>query len=131
MSTKGIGASLLYDGTNTLADVYSLTPAEPEIGEINTTTYDITDNAHQYESGLIEGGEVEFGVIYGESQYATLYDLQGTETEWEIQFADGASQSFTGFITSIGTEHPDADDDEVLRNTVTIKISGKPDFTAS
>lgn len=131
MSTRPHGVTLSGDTSGIIGSIYSLSPPEPEVGEINTTHYDITDNAHRYESGLIEGGEVEFGVIYSDSIYNILDRDLGVEQIWDISYPDDSTHEFTGFISSIGTEVPDADDDEVMRNTVTIKISGKPVFTAS
>lgn len=132
MTTRAIGTTFGYSGgTDVIAGVFSLSVPDIEVADINVTTYDITDNAHHYASGLIEGGEVELGVIYTPAKFAVLYDDLGDTSEFTITFADGSTLEITGYIKSIGTEMPDADDDEVMRNTISIKVSGKPVFTAA
>jgi hypothetical protein len=129
---KGIGATIGYTGgTDTIANVYSMTPPAPEVADIEVTTYSSVNNYREYCSGLIEPGEMELGCIFTAAAYEMFLDDLGTEYSWTITLSDGSTLVFDAYVKSPTIEHPEADADEVVRVTVTMKVTGPVTFTAA
>jgi hypothetical protein len=134
-ATVGYGSvlstSATQGGTYTdIAQTVDLTGPEPEVGEINITNNDSPDNTKEYLPGMIEPGEMSFEVIYSSAQAEDLYTMFGDGlVHWfKETYPDGGSWTFPGFLNAFGSEAPT--EDEAIRNTVGIKLTGKPVFAA-
>ncbi len=134
VASKGYGSTLGHsvDGVayTAVAQTVDLSGPEPEVGEVNITNNDSPDNTKEYLPGMIEPDELEFEVIYKKTQAATLYGLFGNGIVyfWQITYPDNSNWKFKGFLNAFGTEAPT--EDEAIRNTVGIKLTSKPTFTA-
>lgn len=133
-ATVGYGSTLAFSLLGTtytdIAQTVDLTGPEPEVGEVGITNNDSPDNTKEYIPGMIEPGEIEFEVVYTKTQAAALYALfgDGNVYFWRETYPDGSKWEFKGFLNAFGTEAPT--EDEAIRNTVGIKVTNKPTFTA-
>lgn len=99
-----------------------------EISATDITHLNITDCYRQFLPGLGDGNEFTVNMNYVAATYNTLRGLLRLTKDWQITLADGSTFECTGFITRLGKAIPE---DDRYTNTVTIKISGKPSFTAA
>ena len=133
-ATPGYGAQLGYSTTGSdytnIAQTVDLTGPEPEVGEVGITNNDSPDNTKEYMPGMIEPGTQEFELIYKKSVCNTLYGMFGNGITyfWKLEYPDGSSWTFKGFLKSFGTEAPT--EDEAMKNTIGIKLTNKPTFQA-
>lgn len=133
-ATVGYGSSLFYsvDGTayTEVAQTVDLSGPEPEVGDVAITNNDSPDNTKEYIPGMIEPGEQEFEVVYKKAVCAALYGMFGNGITyfWRELYPDGSKWEFKGYLKGFGTEAPT--EDEAIRNTITIKLTTKPVFTA-
>jgi hypothetical protein len=72
---------------------------------------------------------MEFEVVYKKSVCSTLYAMFGNGVTyfWRETFPDGSRWAFKGYLKNFGTESET--EDGVIRNSITIKVTGKPTFT--
>lgn len=129
------GTLLKYGASpTTLTGVRRISGPNVEVSSVDTTDLSSTDAAREFIPGLIDGGQVEFELYADEAVIAALYALLRTETAWDLVFplqsgeATEAQWDFDGFITSIGEE---VEEDEAIIVPITIKVTGKPAFTAA
>ena len=131
-ATLGYGSALSYSLAGTvfteIAQTVDLAGPEPEVGDVNITNNDSPDNTKEYIPGMIEPGEQTFEVIYKKAVCAAVYALMGIIYFWEETYPDGSKWAFKGYVKGFGTEAPT--EDEAIRNTITIKLTTKPVFTA-
>ncbi|QNN24335.1 hypothetical protein HED60_19345 [Planctomycetales bacterium ZRK34] len=129
---KPHGTTISGGTSGAFAYVVALGEIAPEAGDIETTYYGISDNARTYIAGLLEGGTVDVMLKYEDTSLATWYGVLGGAVEtFTVTIPDGATFEFDGFIKKAGAEFPDATDDDYIRQPATIKVTGKPTFTAS
>lgn len=126
MGVKGKGSTLGYGATPTpVAKVRDASLGGIEWDVIDVTNQDSVDDAREKIAGLSDAGEFEFDVVYSKAGAAALYAKGGQSDTWTWELTDGSTLVFTGFISSFGMEVPF---EEAISNTITITISGKPDF---
>lgn len=128
------GLTITGGTTGAIADIYSFNGVNVTAGDVNRTTLSITDNHRKFSAGLLETDDLEIGVEYDRSNHATWYALIGGATEeYTIDIPDSDATNstlvFDGYVKAVNLETPDADDDEILRATITIKVTEKPVFT--
>ena len=133
--TLGFGSNLAYstDGTSytDIAQTVDLEGPSPEVGDVNVTNNDSPSNTKEYVPGMIEPGEQEFTVVYSKTVCAALYGMFGTGVIyfWRETYPDGSKWEYKGYLKSFGTEAPT--EDGAIMNTVSIKLTTKPTFTAA
>jgi hypothetical protein len=133
-ATVGYGSTIGYgtDGTTytSVAQTVDLAGPEPEIGDVGITNNDSPDNTKEYMPGMIEPGEIEYDVVYKKDVCNTLYTMfgDGTTYYWKETFPDGSTWTFKGYLKKFGTETKT--EDEAIKNTISIKLTNKPVFTA-
>jgi len=140
-ATKGYGAVLYYGDSSTVAgsttwtavaQVRDITLPTVEADDIDVTNQDSTGGAREYIPGLIEGGECEFELLFKKSAVTAVYALLATQKGWRVTVNDHATADskweFDGYVKSFGGEIPLEDP---VMCSVTIKVTGKPAFTAS
>ena len=134
-ATAGFGSILAHstDGTTytAIAQTVDLSGPEPEVGDINITNNDSPARTMEYIPGMIEPGEQEFEVIYKKDVCAALYAMfgDGIIYFWRETYPDGSKWEYKGFLNKFGTEAPT--EDEAIRNTIGLKLTTKPNFTAA
>ena len=135
-ATLGFGSQLFFGpaagpAATKVAQTVDLSGPEPEVGEVEVTNNDSPDNTREYLPGLIEPGSLDFEVVYSTAQAQTLYGLvgDGLVHSWRIGYPDGSAFNFLGFVNKFGIEAPT--EDEKISNTVGIKLTAKPTFSAN
>lgn len=122
-------------GTNTfsnLAAVRSVTGPGLTRDVIDVTAHDTSNGYRTFVSGLRDGGEITFDIIYDPAE--TTHDatnglIQQYETDtadsWSLVFPDNATTNwnFDGFVTGFEPTEPI---DDALTAAVTIKVTGQP-----
>lgn len=129
MTQKALGTSLKIDSTE-VGKLTSIGGVEISADTIDVTTLDSADGYREYIPGLIDGGEVSAeGYLDGAgTSEATLAGKVGSEaTTCEIAFPKGAKWSFSAIVTGFSTS---AELEDLVGFSVTLKVSGKPTFTA-
>jgi hypothetical protein len=136
-ATSGFGSTLSFSDLGVtytdVAQTVDLSGPEPEIGDVKITNNDSPNRSHEYMpgGGLIEPGEQDFEVVYTKTQCAALYTMfgDGLEYFWRETYPDGSKWEYKGYIKKFGTEAPT--EDESIRNSITLKLTTKPAFTAA
>jgi hypothetical protein len=101
-----------------------------EVGDIKITNNQSPNNTHEYMPGLIEGGTVEYDIVYTSSVAGTLYGLLDAATTyaWQEVYPDGAAMVWFGYVKGFGIEGKTEDGD--LKNKMKVKVCSKPTFTS-
>ena len=132
MATKGYGTTLSYGNNATyaasttwtaLTKILSIEPPAPEADDIDTTEIASADEHREFEPGWADGGEAKFTVKWDETQSVAIYGLFRTMKGWKVLLAGSAGLiGFSGYIKAIGTP---IDEEGIVTNEITIKITGK------
>ena len=89
--SKGIK---LYYGEKELTNLQEIPELGGDTEAIEITT--LADAAHMYTDGIKSYGDsLAFKFLYEETQFATLNELEGSQT-WKVELPDGATCSFGG-----------------------------------
>lgn len=107
--------------------VNSVSAPEIEVSDVNITHLASSNGFKEWASGLGDGGEVEFEIQYGKAQVATLYGYIRTTQAFTLTFPDGSTWTGNGHIKKLGGGK--VEEDDIIKNSVTIKVTGKPTFT--
>lgn len=124
-SILSIGNGASPEVFNEIQEVISLDGPGGQAAEIDVT--DLGSTGKEYRLGLQEEGDITFEMLYipGNTQHALIRTLRasGANNNFRITFTDSPATTWTfsalikGFTTSLGV-------DDVLRATVTLKVSG-------
>jgi hypothetical protein len=133
-ATSGFGATFAYLSTDpstytSLAEVLSITPPSISVETIESTHMASDDTFREYIAGLRDGGEVTVTMNYVESSATLLQTLvlAGSET-FKITLAGGSTLGFSGIPTEFAID--DIAIDDKMTMSLTVKVSGKPVYTA-
>lgn len=102
---------------------------------ISATRLNQTDRYKRFRAGLVEAGEMKFDGFFDKTDYNTLlgYVTSGTEVWWQVAIPEPDNSSnlstftFHGFVLELGQSE---DEDSSIMCPVTVKVNGKPQFTA-
>jgi hypothetical protein len=128
---RGSGSPLGYDE---IARVSEITPPGVSRDAVDVTHLKSADRYKEFISGMRDGGEVTFTIIYNpeETTHALLEgDLADDELHpYRVKFPNDLAHAwdFNGFITGFKPAAPMADK---VTAAVTVRISGKPTFAAT
>jgi len=117
-------------GANTIGNLTSIGGIELSADTSDVTTLDTVDGYRKFIPGFVDGGEVSAEGYMSDtgSSEATIIELVGgSEQECEIAFPSGAKWEFDGIVTGFSTS---ASLEDPVSFSITIKVSGKPTFTA-
>jgi len=140
--THPFGLTLEYDIDNAgddyvaVGDIIAVTPPSISFGSAETTVLDSANAFKEYIASWGDGGDISFTIRFAKAQLAALYALVRVTYYWKIKFPLVGSESTEsewlaqGFITAIDTSEGSAESDDVFDVDVTIKVTGKPTFTA-
>lgn len=129
MTQKALGTTLKI-GSTTVGKLTSISGVEISADTIDASTLDDTEGYRKYEAGWVDGGEVSAeGYLDGAgTAEATLAEYVGGEAKaCDIEFPKGAKWSFDAIVTGFSTN---ADLEDLVGFSITLKVSGKPTFTA-
>jgi hypothetical protein len=132
MASIGKGTTLGYSAIpatsyTSVGEVTNVSIPEITMAKVDVTHYGSSAKAYA-PSGWADYGDVEVEITYAKAQCATLESLIGTEKTWKVTLSDSSYWVFTGFIGKLGGATPI---DNVVTTTLTITITGLPDFTAA
>ncbi|TQV76673.1 hypothetical protein FLL45_01555 [Aliikangiella marina] len=136
---KGIGTEFRIGDGGTPTEAFTAVAKVLEIGERTTsrdstedTTFDSTGGYKEFTpSGLKDAGELSLVLKYqpGDTEHEQLISLidddavRNFQLHWPNPGSTPITETFAGFVTSVGTATP-LDGDVTV--PVTIKLSGKP-----
>lgn len=119
----------------TVAEMAEITGPGMEAEEIDTTTHDALEGYRTFVQGLKDAGEVEQTLNFNmkiKSHMDALNDLhKGTLRPRRIVFPDAEAQeerSYMEFMAFAKGFEPEFDIEDVIKATITFKVSGKPKF---
>jgi hypothetical protein len=122
--TSGAGAFAV------IGELGDLTPPELSRNPIEVTTHDSDDN--HYVVGIRRTGELQVNIFFrpGLATHNSLTGLiqgwdEGTRDIWEIEYPDGSTMMFSGFVINVG---PDAPVDDALSASVAIRPTNRITF---
>lgn len=133
--SKGISAhgTIIKRNGIAIAELKDITPPALTRKAIETTTQNSSDDS--YVVGIRRKGELQFMLNFlpsGEATHSALNAsglltawANGTKDLYEVDFADGAIWSFSGFVTQIA---PKAPVDGAFEASVSIRPSGGHQF---
>lgn len=120
----------------TIGGCKGMTPPDQSRGTIDVTTIDQYDGASPdpYKAiegaDLIESGNVELDIIFDPANSAQelLEDdlLTSAPVDYRFLYRSGDSRQFKAVVTNI---KPSSNMDDILRQTVTLKVSGASPYT--
>lgn len=142
MATKGVKTKLgigngatAEDSTSysDLAKIVDIKPPKPDADSIDISNMDSPGAEEgkpwkEFTAGWADAGEVECTIQFAKAQAATVYALFRQDKGFRITFADGSTWTFSGFVKSYGDE---VDREKIVQTTITIKVSGEPEFAAA
>lgn len=109
-----------------IGEAVSIAPPNPSKGTVEKTHLKSPNKTREYSPGMIEPGESTLVLNYTPEARAkcdALFALSTTQ-EFEIEYPDGATESFFGFLTGKATEGGEVDSKLTLN--VPIKVTGLP-----
>lgn len=117
--------------TTAIGGLTSIGGLELSADTIDTTSLDSTGGYREFIGGFKDGGEVSLEGGLDKATAAnqnTLYTAftTGAVQKCAIEFPDGSKWSFDGIVTGFGTN---ADLEDLVGFSATIKVSGQPTFT--
>ena len=130
MAQRALGTTLKV-GSTTVGGLTSISGVEITADTIDVTTLDSDGGYREFIGGFKDGGEVSADGYMSDkgTDESTLIGMVGDEEakECEIAFPNGAKWEFDGVITGFSTN---AELEDAISFSITIKVSGKPTFTA-
>ena len=124
-----------YGGTyETVGHIQEIHPPKMKANEVKTTNLKVTSAFHTYIAGFIDAGECSFKMDFDKTQSGLLNTafIGRALSSWKVTASDlGSTAStivFDGFIKEL--QMFDVPEDDRLTGDITVKVSGKPIFTA-
>lgn len=123
-----------------IADLRAISSVSPKRDTVDVT---VADSANGYMEfigkSFRDGGEIKLTVFMHKTQYATLkneFDDSASNPSFRFSFPTITGETtpsrftFTGVITELSIPERSTEDSEAWTVEVTIKVTGKPTFTA-
>lgn len=101
----------------------------PQVNQdIDVTTMNVVEKWMAFIAGLKNAGEVNLDLVYHKTNQASVMTaLGGANESWTITLPDGSTFVCSGYLKGVGATIPH---DDKITQTVNLKLSGKPVFTA-
>lgn len=126
---SGFGTTVSGATTGSLGNLMSVSVGNIDVTRIDVTSMDSTDKWKEFIAGMKDAGEITLDLLYDDDEYNTaITHIGGTNEVWTVTFPDGSTFVCSGFIAGVGPVQAPMDDKMAM--SVTIKLSGKPTFTA-
>lgn len=120
-------------GLTEIGQIRNISGPGVSANDIDTTTLDSSSNYRTYACGLLDPGEVTFGVVYDPTMttHKRLAYYMGQKTAKTFTVYHGSStgdtDAFSAYVKSMSREIPM---DDVISCDYTLKVSGKPAYTS-
>lgn len=128
----GFGAELKYSAGTIVGELTSIGGMKLKADVIDVTNHDSADGYKEFIGGLRDAGEfpIEGNFIQDDAgQLALLASFNsGAVESFVVTFSDTSTWAFSGIVT--GIEVGKADLKNQVSFTATLKVTGKPTFTA-
>jgi len=132
--TRLLEGALFTTPTTDIAEVVDISGPNITVSAPDATHLQSDFAFREFLAGLGDGGEVTFTLNYTRAQMTTMMGLLRVMWSWQIVFpdADGivitipSTFDFDGHITALGDSF---EEDDVVSQDVTIKVTGLPVFT--
>ena len=135
--TKSVGYGSVLSVTSTtgtleIGQLRSISGPGTDATDVDTTTLDSSTNFRTFVGAVIDPGELSCSVIYDPADTAHTrlaeYHANLSAKTWAVVHASttGTSQSFSGYVKSLGREIPL---DDVITLDFSIKVSGGPGYS--
>lgn len=130
---RGDGQSPV-ENFSTIAEVRSINGLSPASDILDVTNHESQGGVREFKCGLIDPGELTFDLAFqpGEPSHGIKAGLQKAQMErsldnYHLVFPPGIGFTwlFTALVTGVPLAFPI---DEVITSSVTLKVSGLPDF---
>lgn len=138
MAHRGMGTSLTLkkkgqEGADlVLKRMTSIGAVEIETEEIEITALDSPNGAKEYMSGGADAGSLEVEIQVKKENADQMSKLRalrdsGDTRSWEVAYPTGAKLAFDAFISKFG--YGEVTPEDMLKYTITLRVSGLPTFT--
>lgn len=97
-----------------------------QVGKKEITRIDQASKVKQYAPMMIDPGVLSFVLGFEKTDYATALGMVGVMHSWKITYSDGSTDTFDGFISSLGKT---AEKEGEVLVPVEIQVSGEVTFT--
>jgi hypothetical protein len=129
---KSILAVTTTTGLAEIGQIRNISGPGASANDIDTTTLDSSSNYRTFTCGLIDPGEVTFGVAYDPTnllhkRLAYYMGMKSTKT-FTVYHASstGDTDAFSAYVKGMGREIPL---DDLITCDYTLKVTGKPAYT--
>lgn len=110
----GAGANLGYRAVDSVgaytyvAQVIDIRPGDKVVAKVRVSNHDSPNLRHQYIAGWIDVGDSTAELNYAKAEAGLLDNLieARTNKEWIIEFPDGESIAWVGFLSRLGHQVP-------------------------
>lgn len=135
--TKTVGYHSILAVTTTtglteIGQIRNISGPGVSANDVDTTTLDSSSNYRTFTCGLLDPGEVSFGVVYdpADSMHKRLAYYAGQRSSKLFTIYHGSSagdtDAFTAYVKGLSREIPL---DDVITADLTLKVTGKPAYT--
>lgn len=139
MATKGYKTIIGYgdpgedgqpgDGPFTdFAKVTDINGVSVEADDIETSNMDSVEAWKTFTAGWADAGSVDLKLQFDKTKAAEVYALFRQDKTFRVLFVDGSQWVLAGFVKKFGNE---VEREKLVTVSITIKASGKPEFTAA
>lgn len=129
MAIKSFGTTITV-ATHAVGGLTEISNGGVEATIIDVTTHGSTDTSREFIGGLRDSGEITLAghFVYSDVGQAYLRDNIGATAAFEITYSNGNQIAGSCVIKSAGEGAPL---DESVGFSATLKVSGKPTYSAS
>jgi predicted secreted protein len=138
MKYAAFGAKLQYDNASTWTDIAGIRDISGpgmSADTVDVTTHDSTNNSREFLKTLIDYGEISFDVVFDPEETAgqakLFAEMQATTSDsYRVVFntTNDETWEFVAFVTGFEPSQPVEGE---ISASVTMKITGKPNFNPS
>ena len=121
-------------GEVNIAQVRNISGPGVSANDVDTTCLDSSSNYRTFTCGLLDPGEVTFGLAYDSTsathtRLARYMGARLSTTFWVFEGSTAGSKSeFAGYVKGLGREIPL---DDLITCDVTVKVSGTPGYATA
>lgn len=129
---KSILAVTTTTGSAEIGQIRSISGPGVSANDVDTTTLDSSSNYRTFSCGLIDPGEVTFGVVYDPTdtlhKRLAYYMGQRSSKTFTVYHgsSSGDSDAFSAYVKGMSREIPL---DDLITCDYTLKVTGKPAYT--
>lgn len=113
-----------------LAEVYSVTPPETSVDQVDVTHYGSPNRSREFKPALSDNGtaSAEMNYVPGSDTDQRIRAMKdnGEVIGFQVTYEDGTMVEFTGFVTSYAQSLPV---DDRMTATIQIKVTGEVTLT--